>query len=344
MADIEVFGGGIFGLSVAWALVRRGARVRLIEKRHIGAGASGGLVGALAPHTPDNWNAKKQFQFDSLVMAEDWWAEVAAVGGVSPGYARTGRLAALADDRAVEMATARVADAARNWGGRYAWDLVAAAPGWGFGGVFVRDTLSARMSPRGAGHALAAALRVSGVEIVEGATVGRGGDVTVLATGWEGLADMSDDLGVGFGAGVKGQGALLAHDARDLPQLFIDGIHVVPHADGTTAIGSTSETDWTHPDATDAQLDDLIARTRVLVPALADAPVLETWAGIRPRGRRRAPILGAHPTRKGTYIANGGFKIGFGVAPKVGEVMAGLILTGKSDIPESFSVEANLSR
>ena len=42
-------GGGIFGLSIAWAAVRRGARVRLIETRAIGAGSSGGLVGALCP-------------------------------------------------------------------------------------------------------------------------------------------------------------------------------------------------------------------------------------------------------------------------------------------------------
>mgnify|MGYP000730065509 CR=1 FL=1 len=42
------------------------------------------------------------------------------------------------------------------------------------------------------------------------------------------------------GAGVKGQGALLAYDAATLPQLFADTLHIIPHEDGTTAIGSTS--------------------------------------------------------------------------------------------------------
>jgi glycine oxidase len=346
MADIEVFGGGIFGLSVAWALTKRGARVRVIEKARIGAGASGGLVGALAPHTPDNWNAKKQFQFESLVMAADWWAGVAATGGLSPGYARTGRLAMLPDARAADLARARAAEAAAHWGDRFDWQVIDTAPGWQVPAEhgFVFETLSARMSPRAAASALAAALKASGVEILEGTTEGRGADVTVLATGWQGLADLSRDFGPGFGTGVKGQGALLAHNARDLPQLFVEAIHVVPHADGTTAIGSTSENDWTDAAATDAQLDTLIARTRALVPPLADAPVLEKWAGIRPRGRRRAPIIGAHPGRANTYIANGGFKIGFGVAPKVGEVMADLILTGSADIPDTFTVEANLRR
>ncbi|MDP3862793.1 MAG: FAD-dependent oxidoreductase, partial [Phaeovulum sp.] len=62
-ADVTVRGGGVFGLSVAWECARRGAKVRLIERARIGAGSSGGVVGALAPHVPEQWNPKKQFQF-----------------------------------------------------------------------------------------------------------------------------------------------------------------------------------------------------------------------------------------------------------------------------------------
>ena len=98
-ADVTVMGGGIFGLACAHACARRGARVRLIEARAIGAGASGGVVGALAPHVPENWNPKKAFQLDSLLMAEAYWADVAEVSGIDPGYARTGRLQPLADAR-----------------------------------------------------------------------------------------------------------------------------------------------------------------------------------------------------------------------------------------------------
>ena len=59
MADVTVMGGGIFGLSVAYVCARRSAQVRVIEKRALAAGASGGPLGALAPHVPENWNAKK---------------------------------------------------------------------------------------------------------------------------------------------------------------------------------------------------------------------------------------------------------------------------------------------
>ena len=52
------------------------------------AGSSGGIVGALAPHVPENWNPKKAFQLDSLLMAKQFWAEVQQSGGRDPGYAR----------------------------------------------------------------------------------------------------------------------------------------------------------------------------------------------------------------------------------------------------------------
>lgn len=46
--DVTVLGAGILGLSAAYACARRGARVRVIETHHVGAGSSGGVVGALA--------------------------------------------------------------------------------------------------------------------------------------------------------------------------------------------------------------------------------------------------------------------------------------------------------
>ncbi|MEM8582384.1 MAG: FAD-dependent oxidoreductase, partial [Pseudomonadota bacterium] len=78
IADVTVLGAGIFGLSIAWACTLRGAQVRVIDPGGVGAGASGGVVGAMAPHTPENWNAKKQLQFDSLLMAERWWQKISA--------------------------------------------------------------------------------------------------------------------------------------------------------------------------------------------------------------------------------------------------------------------------
>ena len=340
--DVTVRGAGIFGLSVAWACLQRGAKVRVIEPAHPGAGSSGGLVGALSPHVPEAWNPKKAFQLDSLLMAHDWWAGVEAASGHPSGYGRLGRLQPLADDKAVTAAHRRAEEAQTLWRGLAHWRVVpATGAAWepaSPSGWLVEDTLSARLSPRMALSSLLAALAAGGAEVTGDAD--EAGTV-IHATGISGLHDLSQTLGVKVGSGVKGQALALRHDARDAPQLFVDGLHIVPHADGTVAIGSTSETSWTE-DGPDAQLDALLDKARAAVPALAKAEVTARWAGIRPKAATRAPLLGPWPNRPGHFIANGGFKIGFGMAPKVAEVMADLVLTGHDSIPPDFHIDTLL--
>jgi glycine oxidase len=339
--DVTVRGAGIFGLSIAHACAVRGARVTVVDPHGIGAGASGGIVGALAPHVPEQWNVKKAFQLASLLMADDWWADVARIGGKDPGYARTGRLQALPDARSVAAAHARGAEAAVLWQGRARWDVIATTgAAWephSPTGLLIHDTLTARVHPQHALAALAAAIRAQGGEVVADAL--DQGHV-IDATGIHGLTSLSDHLARSVGGAVKGQAMALQFDARALPQLFIDGLHIVPHADGTVAIGSTSENRWDDPTSTDAQLDALHATAIAAIPALKDAPVITRWAALRPRAKSRAPVLGAWPGRPGHFIANGGFKIGFGMAPKIAEVMADLVLNGHDTIPDTFRVSA----
>jgi len=348
MAEIEVFGAGIFGLTIAYCLQKRGAKVRVIEKRSVGAGASGGVVGALAPHSPDNWNDKKQFQFESLIATAAFWAEVDAQSGIASGYGQTGRLVALLDQRELDLAHERAVSAVTVWHGQAEWQVVAEnwPQNWGQGsptGFFSYDTLSARISPNAACASLAKAFRQNGGEILEGQSVGLGADASVLCTGYEGLLELSEGPDGPVGKGIKGQGLLLDHAASDSPQIYAAGLHFIPHADGTLAIGSTSEKIWRTAGETDANLDALYRRAMAEFPQISSAKVRARWAGVRPCGSRRAPILGRHPVLANTFVANGGFKIGFGVAVKAGQVMADLVLNGQADIPKGFSVEANFN-
>jgi glycine oxidase len=342
MADVTIMGAGIFGLSVAWCCQSRGAQVQVIDPGGPGAGASGGIVGALAPHVPENWNDKKAFQLESLLLAQGFWAEVEAVSGMSSGYGRLGRLQPLADQAAVDLALARAEGAKALWHPHATWDVVeASAHHWAPvtpTGLLIHDTLSARLHPRHACASLAAALTSRGGAVVrEGTASG----YVVWATGVADLDRMSAHHTRQVGNGVKGQGALLRFDTQDLPQLFAEGVYIVPHGDGTVAIGSTSERDYTDATSTDAALDAVIEKAMLAVPILHGAPVIERWAALRPRTRSRAPMLGKHPLHKGQFIANGGFKIGFGMAPKVGQVMADLILEDHDTIPKGFMPDAS---
>lgn len=347
--DVEIFGAGVLGLAIAFACLRRGASVRVIEKRSVGFGASGGYIGALAPHAPDPWNEKKRFQLDSLLGSAAFWKDVENCSGKNPGYSRAGRLAPLASERAIKRARHYSAKALENWGNRANWKLVQAsdcetwAPesptGW-----LVFDTLSASIHPRRSLLALASAITNLKGEIVEGRTEGIGSKSTILATGWEGLATLEEELGTSLGSGEKGQAALLNFCARKKPLIYADGLYVVPHDDGTVGIGSTSERSYALPVATDKRLDSLIRVAVQTVPCLKDAAVVGRWASIRPRANSRAPLLGRHPLRESVYIANGGFKIGYGIAPGVARAMADLVLDGIDRIPKSFSLESCISK
>ncbi|KJZ17971.1 NAD(P)/FAD-dependent oxidoreductase [Loktanella sp. S4079] len=329
-ADVTIMGAGIFGLSVAYACAQRGAKVQVIDPHGVAAGASGGVVGALAPHVPENWNEKKAFQFESLIMADQFWAGVESISDTNVGYLRSGRLQPLADERAVALARDRAITASELWQGKANWEVIPAPQSdWmppSPTGFVIRDTLSALIHPRRATRALAqAVVALGGTVVEEGQPQGK----VVWATGWNGVAELG-------GGGVKGQAVVLAHDAAGMPQLFADALHIIPHADGTVAIGSTSEREFTEPTQTDDQLDDVLSRAIAAFPVLKDAPILERWAGVRPRSKSRAPILGVHPKRAGEFVANGGFKIGFGMAPKAGEVMADLLLEEIDTIPAGF--------
>ncbi|TNC52400.1 FAD-binding oxidoreductase [Rubellimicrobium rubrum] len=325
--DVTVRGAGVLGLSVAYACAARGARVRVIDPHGVGAGASGGVVGALSPHVPEGWDEGKEAQLDSLLMQEAFWAGVREAGGRDAGYARTGRLMPVADAKGLDLARRRGEAAREVWRGAATWEVVPAPQGWGpvsGSGWVVRDTLAARVAPRRALAALVAAVRALGGEVVpEGAEEG----ALVLATGVAGLG----------GAGVKGQAALVRRPGvEDCPQVYAGGIYVVPHADGTVAVGSTAEKVWDHPTATDERLDEVIAKARALVPALGDAPVIERWAAVRPRAPSGALWLGRSG---GGFVANGGFRTGFGMAPLVGRLMADLVLEGRDAIPVAFRAE-----
>lgn len=339
--DVAVLGGGIFGLAAAWACAERGMSVRVHEARRIGAGSSGGVVGALSPHMPEAWSPKKAFQLRALLSAERFWGQVAALGGGDPGYRRCGRVIPLATARAAELARERSVAARELWQEQAAFEVAPARFGISGPHGVVHETLSAQLFPRAALACLAAALRKRGVHIREGSSLdpddARARHV-VIAAGHE-TAGLVPDL-VGRLSGVKGQAALLDHVLPDdFPVVFDDGTYVIGHGPHGTAVGSTSEKTWTS-EGPDALLDTVIARARAILPGLDRAQVVERWAGIRPRAARPDPCLG--PLRDNLWVFTGGFKIGFGIAHELAHSLAGMIAGEDPPLPGTFHLSAHL--
>ena len=282
--DLIVVGAGIFGLSVAWSARRRGLRVRVLEAAHVGAGASGGIVGALTPHAPSRWRPMMAFQFDALMSLSDHVAALEEACGTSVGYQRSGRLTPLASPKARLSAERDAEAAAGTWGRRAAftvldevpvryrqWITPEAAP---FG--VVQDTVSARIDPRAYLSALAELLpgmisegipvdqveparcsvRVAGENLSAGAIV--------LAAGWQ-VWDLIDSVAPELkGPPVKGQAAMFRASVDGLPVIYQDGLYLIPHAEGRVAVGSTSEKRFDDPSSTDDLLDGVIERVRAM--------------------------------------------------------------------------------
>ncbi len=78
----------------------------------------------------------------------------------------------------------------------------------------------------------------------------------------------------------------------------------------------------------------LLAQAAKFCKALADAEVLETWAGYRPRPhQRRSPILGFIPNHKNILLATGHYRNGVLMAPVTASIIRDLITKGDSNLP-----------
>ncbi|MEM9278106.1 MAG: FAD-binding oxidoreductase [Pseudomonadota bacterium] len=349
--DTAIIGGGILGLWAARHAIKRGERVVLIEKRHIGAGASGGFLGALMPHMPDSWNAKKQFQYEGLSTIGNAIAELKADTGLDCGFKRCGRIMPLTHEKILPQVERRVEGAGKHWDDQYEMRSIRTSDffeGWINPEIakqgIQHDTLSARVNPRAYLKALEVYVRQR-AEVLEGAEVASRilrqgqdeGDVIlangqtitasgiIVANGWEAypllqpfMSEMNDNKPIG--RGVKGQAVLVGfeHD-DDLPIVYHDGSYVVPHADNKVAIGSTSLNEWSgEPEEFDPDDMTFYEKAIELVPALKDAPIIDRWAGVRPRntidGRGTSPWFGPVPGHESLTALIGGFKITLGVA------------------------------
>lgn len=359
-----------------WAAVhaeRCGIETILIDSERLGQGASGGLLGALMPHMPDKWSEKKQFQFDALLTLEDEIRGLEDATGLQAGYRRSGRLIPLPKAHLRPIAERHTIDAQTHWIAgerRFHWNVLDAtlvpdwpAPEFAEAGL-VHDTLAARVSPRGLGAVLSAYMKtarhvrvIEGVEVMridssaDKAVLGDGTSITfghcIIAAGHRAfplLEALGDPLPKRLGQPVKGQAALLKADLDPgLPLLYLDGLYIVPHEGGHVAIGSTSENRFDDPQGTDGQLDDLIEKARRLAPCLAEAAVIERWAGLRPKAIDRDPMVGAHPDHTNVIALTGGFKVSFGMAHRLAEAAVSAVSGGPVALPASFLLESHLS-
>ena len=109
-----------------------------------------------------------------------------------------------------------------------------------------------------------------------------------------------------------------AAEARDVSPM------IQPAPDGSVLTGTSREPSFA-ADPFDLDVPRIVAAQAArLVPALADAPVLSTWSGVRPVSPDERPLLGW--VREGLFVATGHGSEGVIVGAGSAELVAGLVL------------------
>ncbi len=194
-------------------------------------------MGALAPHVPDPWDAAKAFQLQALVQAPAFWAAVRDLGGGDPAMGRSAVCSRWLPRGCPWPVPARRRPNATGPGAKLACSARDGRGGATGADWVVHDTLSARLHPRRAISALLRAVQALGAASWPKAC--RPGKWLRRRAGKDWVARWPV-------ARKRGRPRSLACDLAGAPLVQADGLFIVPHADGTTAIGSTTERSFSH--------------------------------------------------------------------------------------------------
>jgi glycine oxidase len=137
---------------------------------------------------------------------------------------------------------------------------------------------------------------------------------------------------------TKGQMVVLRHEKVKIEHvLWSENVYLVPRNDGRILGGSTVERVGFDRTVTAGGLKKIINGAIELVPALQNARIEETWAGLRPDSPDHLPILG--PTDlDGLIIATGHFRSGILLAPLTASLVCEWITKKKVSVDwERFS-------
>lgn len=362
-ADVVIIGGGVIGLAVARALALRGVRdVRLIERNSLGAESSSAAAGMLAPQA----EANRAHEFFYLTcQSRDLYPAFAATlleeTGIDIELETTGTLY-LAFTEKDESELER----------RYQWQRQAGLPLEKLSAATARELepsicenlraalkfpLDTQVENRRLISALAAANKRLGVRMetgtavtslkiergrVAGVETSRGSvaaDRVVIAGGaWSSLLGASEAALPRLGIKpVRGQMLCFgANPPVTRHVVYSPRGYIVPRRDGRLLAGSTTEHAGFEKRVTAAGMQSILSAALEIAPRIAELPMTDSWAGLRPRAADTLPVLGPCAEIAGVFYATGHYRNGILLAPVTGELIARAVVDGV--FPPSLSI------
>lgn len=352
--NVLVVGGGIMGTSVALELRNRGADVTVLERAVPGAEASSAAGGMLAPqveaHAPGPF---LDLCLRSRSLYPNWVKGLQERTGVDVGYVESGTLKVAFDEASAHTLEAMVA-----------WQKAS-----GLRAEFLDGAGARKVEPLLSGAAVAAAHLLDDAQLdaprlmkaltvaaaQAGASFRQGHARTVVAEGdravgvdLDGEVLRADAVVLAAGswsslvAGAKVdpkvvqpvRGQMVELELKRPPfRKLVFGVkgYLVPRADGRVTLGSTMEHAGYARDVTAGGVHAILSNALQLFPTLADAPIVRTWAGLRPWTQDGLPVLGQGPLEQ-LFLATGHFRNGILLAPITARTVAELVLGQKPQV------------
>lgn len=348
-SDVVVVGGGVIGLAIARALGQRGIHnITLIERANLGAEASSAAAGMLAPQaeadTTDHF-------FNLCSRSRDMYPAFAQAlqeeTGIDVELDTTGTLyLAFSEEdqkeiehrydwqaRAGLIVEKLTAEEARKLEPCIAPDIRAA----------LRFPLDVQVENRRLVGALAAANEKLGVSLInglavealhidrgriEGVETSRGmirtQNVVVAGGAWTAFIGASGaTLPKVRISPVRGQMISLESVARIAGHvIYSPRGYIVPRRDGRLLAGSTTEEVGFDKRVTAAGIHLILSHALEISPRLSNLPLIDCWAGLRPRAEDNLPVLGPCAGIEGLVYATGHYRNGILLAPVTAELIA----------------------
>ncbi|MBT5376913.1 MAG: glycine oxidase ThiO [Nitrospinaceae bacterium] len=120
--------------------------------------------------------------------------------------------------------------------------------------------------------------------------------------------------------------------------------YIAPWREGNGfVIGSTMEDRGFDPSVENAVIDRLIANAAEILPCLKTAPLIESWAGLRPAAEDLMPIMGKSGRYENLLYSSGHYRNGILLTPNQADYMSALMRgTLDNEIPEFSPSRYNL--
>ncbi|TCB82383.1 NAD(P)/FAD-dependent oxidoreductase [Acinetobacter sp. ANC 4173] len=152
-------------------------------------------------------------------------------------------------------------------------------------------------------------------------------DQFVLTTGaWSGL--WSEQLGLEFPVRpVQGQMALIKAPAHWLPTMCMNRVmYLIPRMDGHIVCGSSMQECGFNAETSDQIQQNILAAAYEMVPELAQFPIVQNWAGLRPSSPEGIPYIGQLPHLSNVWVNLGHFRNGLCMGPASAQLLRQLML------------------